>query len=730
MAKTTSRGLNVRAKLIGLALCTSVLALLLACASFVYYDRTSYAAAKRSTLSVLVRSVAQSAFGPTAFGDAESASVILNVLEAEPSARAGAIYNADASRLAAWGREGAEASLPKSWDLKRVGAGYSHGKLELSHAISNPEGSRVGTLYVAFSTTDLEVRTRNFLALALVVLLVSAAAALALAVVAQRVLTRPVTILAEAAHRVQVERKLDIRAERVSNDELGRLTDAFNGMLDMIQARDAELAQHSERLEQIVAERTRDLDERNREMRLVLDHVDQGMVILSRAGALSSERSAILDRWFGAPAAGSTLWDVLASRSPSAAGALQLGWAQLVEGLLPLEVSLDQLPKQFEDDQGRYFELAYLPVDVVGDSIDKLLVLISDVSSRVERERSQAAQAETMAMFAQITTDRAGFQDFLDETSAIMERVLEPALRDITEVLRELHTLKGNFGLFGLKSMAELLHRIEDDCLPERVRPNEQHRAELRAAWQSLEGRARGFLGEGGRGIVLDLADLQELREAVQARSSQHELERVVERMSMVPVTPRLWRIGESARRLAERLGKGTTEIAVDADGVKASADTGWLWQVLPHVVANAVDHGLESQAERDAAHKKGPPRLQLRAREQNGTLVVEVSDNGRGIAWTKLLQRARELGMPANDNQDALRALFSDGVSGRDEASVVSGRGIGMAAVKNACDKHGARVLIDSEPGGGSTFRFELRGQAGRGRTPSVARLSQISAG
>jgi two-component system, chemotaxis family, sensor kinase CheA len=728
MTQRISRGVSVRAKLIGLALGTSVLALLLACASFVYYDRTSYAAAKQSTLSVLVRSVAQSAFGPTAFGDAESAGVILKVLESEPSARSGAIYSSDGTQLSAWGRDGAQSELPAKWDVNAVRSGYSRDVLELTSVISNSGGESVGALYVLFSTADLEVRTRNFLALALLVLLVSAGVALVMAAIAQRVLTRPVEILAAAAHRVEVERNLDIRAERVSNDELGRLTDAFNGMLDMIKGRDAELAEHRSKLEEIVAERTRNLDERNKQMRMVLDHVEQGMVVLSRDGVLDGERSAALDRWFGAPAPHSTLWSYLEPVNRGTAAALAMSWGQLQEDILPLELNLAQLPSRFEGTNGRHFEIAYQPIFGDAASFAKMLVLITDVTERVVRERSEAVQAETLALFEQITADRTGFQDFLDETESTMKRLLSPEPRDVTEILRELHTLKGNTGLFGLRTMAKLLHEIEDECLPERSLLSDEQRARLKEAWDSLEKRARTFLGENGTGIAIDRAELDELQRAITARTKHEELARLVDRFLLTAVSPRLWRIGESAKRLASRLGKGDVQVTIDAEGVKASPDLGWLWQVLPHVLGNAIDHGLETPEERAAAHKAGPPELTLRARERQGALSIEIADNGRGIAWEGLLRRARDLGMPANDNQDALAALFADGVSTRSEATTVSGRGIGLAAVKAACDAHGARVRIASDPGQGTTFRFELKERGGTGRTPSLQRLSKVS--
>ena len=90
-----------------------------------------------------------------------------------------------------------------------------------------------------------------------------------------------------------------MRAQRVSHDELGQLTEAFNSMLSMIQARDAELNTHREELEQRVRERTRDLDQRNQEMRTVLDNVDQGLLTVDREGRIGGQHSAALATWFG-----------------------------------------------------------------------------------------------------------------------------------------------------------------------------------------------------------------------------------------------------------------------------------------------------------------------------------------------------------------------------------------------------------------------------------------------
>ena len=90
-----------------------------------------------------------------------------------------------------------------------------------------------------------------------------------------------------------------MRARRVSDDELGMLTETFNEMLAGIQSRDAELDQHRSHLEGLVVARTQELAARNVAMRLVLDNVDQGLATVGVDGALHSERSAAFDALFG-----------------------------------------------------------------------------------------------------------------------------------------------------------------------------------------------------------------------------------------------------------------------------------------------------------------------------------------------------------------------------------------------------------------------------------------------
>ncbi|MEY4513349.1 MAG: hypothetical protein RLZZ450_5471 [Pseudomonadota bacterium] len=101
-------------------------------------------------------------------------------------------------------------------------------------------------------------------------------------------------------------------------------------------------------------------------------------------------------------------------------------------------------------------------------------------------------------------------------------------------------------------------------------------------------------------------------------------------------------------------------------------------------MVRNAVDHGLE----RGAA--QGRATIYLSTKHQHGQLVVELSDNGRGVDWAKVARKAEEQGLARATRTDLVEALFSDGLSTRDEATEYSGRGVGMSAVRAECEARG----------------------------------------
>ena len=476
----------ISAKLSAMLIAACAGVLITACAAFVIFDRISTIEAKESTLGVLTDTVGQTLVGPVAFRDEASTNTVLEKLAAEPTTNSAAVYVDDGQRMTAWTREGAEA-LPEA--LTSASAPFGS-DLVITRPIASPEGA-VGTLVVRYSTADVVARTWRFLAIAGFVLLVSILLASLAAGRLQRLISNPVTTLVDAADRVQKEADYSIRAPVHGKDELGKLAGAFNDMLAGIQARDADLIAHQEGLEATVAERTRDLDQRNAAMRLVLDNVDQGFVTLDANGQLSPERSAAFDAWFGAPEQGVGLAAHLAGAGSDFEGWYDLAWEAIREDFMPLEVSISQLPSTLERD-GKTFTLGWQPL-LDGEVLQGILVVVSDVTAELERERADQEQRELVRAFRATREDRAGFEGFFTEASRIVHNLaaggvnVEPALMQ-----RQVHTLKGNAGLFEIGSLVEPCHVLED--LLQQGEPPQQPLVDaIVQAWHGFERRTALF---------------------------------------------------------------------------------------------------------------------------------------------------------------------------------------------------------------------------------------------
>jgi two-component system chemotaxis sensor kinase CheA len=483
-----------------------------------------------------------------------------------------------------------------------------------------------------------------------------------------------------------------------SEDEVGRLTHAFNEMTaGLRRAMGA-------------------LDARNRDMRVVLDHVNQGLLTVDRDGIVARERSAMVDRWLGEIAAGSTFWGHLAGMDPAFSAAFKLNWDQLLEDLLPVELTLDQMPRRFAV-QGAELELDYRPI-FDGEVLTKLLVVISDVSDRIAREKARAHEQEVFAIFQAIQRDKQGFLDFFAEGSELIGALSEVhGKSDLVVIKRQVHTLKGNAAIFGICSVSGTCHHLEtrmgDAVLAGASAEGfsgELHG--LRERWLELEAVVAKLVGDSSMRIEIGDDEYAEILAGIAGGKSRREIARLMTQWRMERVQPRLERFGDQVRSLAERLGKSPMHICIEAAVPRLPrAAFAPFWGALVHALRNAVDHGLETPDEHKAHGKPGLPGIALRSRVLQDELAIEVYDNGRGIPWARIAEKARERGLPADTEEDLVYALFSDGVSTADAVSEVSGRGVGMAALRDACSRLAGRIVIQSEPGQGTvmSFRFPL---------------------
>jgi two-component system, chemotaxis family, sensor kinase CheA len=191
------------------------------------------------------------------------------------------------------------------------------------------------------------------------------------------------------------------------------------------------------------------------------------------------------------------------------------------------------------------------------------------------------------------------------------------------------------------------------------------------------------------------------------------ELQKSVMKIRMVPVEQLFRRFPRVVRDVAKSRNK---EINLEVAGQNTDLDKSILdalAEPLAHLVRNAADHGIETAAERQAVGKPVRGTVRLDAYHEGDQVVIEISDDGRGLDREKILRRAIERGIvTANDtarlnDSDIMHLIFAPGLSTADEITEISGRGVGLDVVKSAVDNLKGSIELESDLGQGTTFRL-----------------------
>ena len=168
-------------------------------------------------------------------------------------------------------------------------------------------------------------------------------------------------------------------------------------------------------------------------------------------------------------------------------------------------------------------------------------------------------------------------------------------------------------------------------------------------------------------------------------------------------------------RDLSNELGK---QVMVDFEGGEVEMDREMIEMVrdpLTHIIRNAIDHGLESPAQRREAGKREIGLLKFSARQSGNQISLTISDDGRGIATDKLVAKAISAGIVTRSEAEAmsdkrkLALIFEAGLSTADEVSAVSGRGVGMDVVRSNIERVGGSIDLVTTPGAGTAFQLKL---------------------
>src|SRR5699024_8528090 len=211
----------------------------------------------------------------------------------------------------------------------------------------------------------------------------------------------------------------------------------------------------------------------------------------------------------------------------------------------------------------------------------------------------------------------------------------------------------------------------------------------------------------------LNNVDLTETVERMSRVSG--DLQDIILNMRMVPIDSVFNRFPRMIRQLARELDK---EIGIDIIGADTELDRTVIDEIgdpLVHLIRNAIDHGIESPADRVTKGKPSKGTITLKAYQGGNYVFIEISDDGAGINRERVLNKALENNVVTSEeakhltDQEVYELILESGFSTADSISGVSGRGVGLDVVKNTIQKLGGNITIDATPDKGSIFSIQL---------------------
>ncbi len=441
----------------------------------------------------------------------------------------------------------------------------------------------------------------------------------------------------------------------------------------------------------------------------ILNHVTFGFLCIGPDQRVKNGYSVACETLLGTGNVEGGVLPELLGLTGSRLAEFSLGIEQVFDDVLPDFVTLQQLPNTFALPVAGGTRLLRAEGRVIreGGAIGELLFTISDVTALAHAE----AEAQRNRALVTILRQRDIFQLFLRETNAQLRAATTASSADADDKFRRrvLHTLKGNAAAYGLSDLVTKIHRAEDAGVV-----TAESLAEIGRELATFVAENREILGFDGECATreswsVSAAQFDELAKVASKANAEigPQLQQWMDRAQERSVEQMVGPLREFTQALAERLDKQVCFRLMGANET-VPARLAPVFQALPLLVRNALDHGIEKPECRGNKPAIGSVSVSV-TRPSPTTLELVVADDGRGIDIEALRARARERGEEGRGGDP-----FVSGISSVDSPDAGAGRGVGVSAMRAAVEGCGGLFRVESQANEGARFtmRFEESGR------------------
>ncbi|PIU01223.1 MAG: hypothetical protein COT74_01580 [Bdellovibrionales bacterium CG10_big_fil_rev_8_21_14_0_10_45_34] len=484
------------------------------------------------------------------------------------------------------------------------------------------------------------------------------------------------------------------------------------------------LEDYSHRLEEMVAERTRQLKEANRTLDSMLNCLGQGFLVFGIDGKCLPTYSRACENLLEVSPAGRFIWEVL-KHPENKVEELKKWMIPLFMEVLPFKDLAPFGPNRYHGTHGRHVVLTYHPVrDEETKKVIGVVLVATDKTDEVEAQKTAEREKAYAKMVLNMLKNRGMFLAFIGEAREILVDLASLADTqkddlDVEYVFRLVHTFKGSAAAFSVMPVVEIAHEFESNLFELKSAGKCVTSEYLKGVTAKLQTVFANFLDENGSLLGVSFENTGRRREfpvstleafgfEIAKTGPKPLLENYVKEFVLEPFIGLFDHFTDILASIAVKLGKQIQPLQLNFEGglnVWATPYQDMLQNVI-HLFRNMIDHGIETPEKRIESGKAELGVIRVSAIRDLQKIRICFEDDGAGIdpemVKARCLERGIALGNPA-DAHSVIQAVFASGFSTKDEVSEVSGRGVGMDAVKHAVEKINGEIEIFSQLGQGT---------------------------
>ncbi len=524
------------------------------------------------------------------------------------------------------------------------------------------------------------------------------------------------------------------------------------------------LVEEQNRLLEIkVFERTAELREKNNDIQTLLSNMRQGLFAIEANGNIHPEYSHFLEEIFETKKiAGHNALELLFAKATLGCDTfdqIKQSMSSIIgEDQINYSFNAHLLVEEYEanvDGKAKFLSLDWNPV-VVGNITTKLMVSVRDVTQLKKMENEARIKKRELDIIGQLLNIPVKkYQAFSESVKHLMAANLtqlehneKPSDAIIALLFRNMHTIKGNCRTFGFEYLSDVVHDVESVYSALKTQPDtnwdrdmllsdlgrvEDMLQEYEDVYYNVLGRKdNGGEQRDQNGFWADSKTIAIIQDSVDAAHQQYPIlyntqpllpiQSLLNRALSNPISEILADIINSLPSIAIQLNKEIPNVIIEDNQVRIKfGATELMTNIFAHILRNSIDHGIETAEVRGQAGKPIRGTIAIRAVTQQQCLHIHIKDDGQGINIDKLFQKGIETGKWKTEDMpsysDIANLIFASGVSTKTEITTISGRGVGMDAVKEFLLAQNGNISLqilaananETNIGSGAMIPFEL---------------------